>query len=1286
VSGTPVRSALVGGAAAAALLVAPSGAAADVAYTSTGSVGNATELGAPRAEAIRQSDDLLFVANKGTASAPASILVYDVTVSGGTLDATITDASIVDPVGVAVDQATGSIYVSNTTGIVKLRSDFSVDGSWTDPGVGGPITFDQAGNRLLVADTATNVVRSYSTTGTAGPTFDGSDGASAFTGLLGIAVNSQGDVYVVDESGDIFNDAGTSRVKRYSSSGVYKSTLPVTTSRTRGPFGSAPGTAPGAVAVRPSDDTVVISEDQNAVFYNEFPELQFFDAQDRHLSGVMMDSDPATQYDTVWGLAFSDAPRSPLYVAADVGVFFGSPFGTPAVGILRQLDRPQATVDPIIPGDVGTTSATVSGVVDPRGLQTNWHFEYRRADIADWTALPDADAGSGTTGVPTGDVTLPDLRAFSDYEVRLVATNSDGTSSSDVVDFKTRGVAPTVTTDAATQVDSDSAWLQATINPHGQRATYHFDFGTDDSYGSRAPAAAERNAGDGYAAVSRSLGLTHLSPQVTYHYRVVATNASGTEVGPDRTFTTAALAPACANASVRTAQNQAIADCRAYEMVSPRDKGGYSFGSNADPVGQLQVSGDGEHVTFAGFYPYPPSRVGSLGAYSAVRRPDQWDVSALLPTPGEHQIGNGLPGADIVFRGSTPDGSVSVYFDGSTTPGPTLALVRADGSRAVIARGTSYGSGNNGIYGAVAGQPWFAGISDDGRHVIFADSDRLIDGLPAGNEDILYEWTDTGGDGTLQVVNRDNNASLSLLDSNGAELGSTASGTGPRFDAAAGWVHAISSDASRIFFQSPAPTCTGCGSPALYVRENGQTTTLVSSAAPGYTPTNAPTSVRFLDAAADGHVAYFWANGDLVPGAPTDGAIYSYDVSNGDVALVGAAPAVGGKPPTALASEDGRHIYYERGDDVIDHSSGGDHLVSHGLVVQGGTASVNLLAGNTIFSQRGIRSDLCPSAATSVDGRYFVFSAREGTVSNVDGEFPLQVYRYDAESGAPAEPISPRYDLDGNLRDAGFPTAGSCGRGYAPPIVPRIMSDDGQRVFFSAAGALAASDGNNMFDAYRWNDGQVSLLSTGTSQNPSYVEGASASGNDAFIVTTDQLVGWDVDKQYDLYDARVGGGYPEPAPSPSGCSGDACQGPPSAPPASPTVGSIAFDGAGNDTGTTDKPNPPSGARARVKLVKKTVAGTSFGVKVTTQSKGLIVVTSPQLRKVRRSAAGAATYRLKLALTVKAKRTLKKRRTMRIRIRVAFTPSGGKAMSTTVTVTVKQPRAKRHSSPGSRKGR
>ena len=54
------------------------------------------------------------------------------------------------------------------------------------------------------------------------------------------------------------------------------------------------------------------------------------------------------------------------------------------------------------------------------------------------------------------------------------------------------------------------------------------------------------------------------------------------------------------------------------------------------------------------------------------------------------------------------------------------------------------------------------------------------------------------------------------------------------------------------------------------------------------------------------------------------------------------------------------------------------------------------------------------------------------------------------------------------------------------------------------------------------------LLSDGKSEDESYLVDASANGRDVFFSTRQSLVGWDANDNYDVYDAREGGGFPEP--------------------------------------------------------------------------------------------------------------------------------------------------------------
>ena len=122
------------------------------------------------------------------------------------------------------------------------------------------------------------------------------------------------------------------------------------------------------------------------------------------------------------------------------------------------------------------------------------------------------------------------------------------------------------------------------------------------------------------------------------------------------------------------------------------------------------------------------------------------------------------------------------------------------------------------------------------------------------------------------------------------------------------------------------------------------------------------------------------------------------------------------------------------------------------------------------------------------------------------------------------------------------------------------FSDDGKRVFFNTAESLVPQDSNGKVDAYEYDapTGTIHLISTGKGTADSYFLDASASGNDVFIATRDRLTGWDEDSNYDLYDARVDGGFPAPVVTVPGCAGDACQGSGSSAPAPATAGSESF--------------------------------------------------------------------------------------------------------------------------------
>jgi hypothetical protein len=62
----------------------------------------------------------------------------------------------------------------------------------------------------------------------------------------------------------------------------------------------------------------------------------------------------------------------------------------------------------------------------------------------------------------------------------------------------------------------------------------YFQYGRTISYGSRTPS--QVKTGNNYQNVTAN--ISGLSAHTTYHFRIVASNASGTRYGGDRTFTT----------------------------------------------------------------------------------------------------------------------------------------------------------------------------------------------------------------------------------------------------------------------------------------------------------------------------------------------------------------------------------------------------------------------------------------------------------------------------------------------------------------------------------------------------------------------------------------------------------------------------------------------------------------------------------------------------------------------------------------------------------------------------
>jgi hypothetical protein len=96
---------------------------------------------------------------------------------------------------------------------------------------------------------------------------------------------------------------------------------------------------------------------------------------------------------------------------------------------------------------------------------------------------------------------------------------------------------PAVSALAPANVTSLTATLRGRVNPRGLPTTVFFQYGTTIAYGAQTPPS---GAGAGTALRTVLAPIGSLAPTTTYHFRLVARNASGTVVTGDRTFRTTA--------------------------------------------------------------------------------------------------------------------------------------------------------------------------------------------------------------------------------------------------------------------------------------------------------------------------------------------------------------------------------------------------------------------------------------------------------------------------------------------------------------------------------------------------------------------------------------------------------------------------------------------------------------------------------------------------------------------------------------------------------------------------
>jgi hypothetical protein len=210
---------------------------------------------------------------------------------------------------------------------------------------------------------------------------------------------------------------------------------------------------------------------------------------------------------------------------------------------------------------VTSTSADVSGTVDPEGATvTGCSFEYGLSAAYGYTSpCSPVPPLTGNTAIPV-TAGLERLQPGETYHYRLVGITAGGQAYGEDETLQTPPAPPTVS-ESVSALTQTSAILDASINPNNQETTYHFEYGPTTAYGTVLPAP-DASIGSGYGNVVVGEELIGLQPGTTYHFRVVATNASsppGGTPGPDQAFTTPPLQPPVVDTgqAVGVAQNTA---------------------------------------------------------------------------------------------------------------------------------------------------------------------------------------------------------------------------------------------------------------------------------------------------------------------------------------------------------------------------------------------------------------------------------------------------------------------------------------------------------------------------------------------------------------------------------------------------------------------------------------------------------------------------------------------------------------------------------------------------------
>jgi hypothetical protein len=693
-----------------------------------------------------------------------------------------------------------------------------------------------------------------------------------------------------------------------------------------------------------------------------------------------------------------------------------------------------------------------------------------------------------------------------------------------------------------------------------------------------------------------------------------------------------------------TASAAVPAGGRVWELVtSGPDNGVQLFGANG-------WTPDGNAIAYGSFGPLPGAPSGELIAMSVATRTSQGWQARRVGIPFT------APRAQLFeTRAFGVSGDLRTWLWGSADPlvpgGPSFP---STGLYRLAPDGTVTLLGDLGsTFTFLVTDP--EGVSDDAQHVALSDNAALLPedaGRVAGRA--AYEFAGT----TLRLAGvEDGGAPISSC---GGSVVGNGSGD-PRLQP-----NAMSRDGSKIFFTAPSPEASfECPDELthVYLRENGTHTVDVSATRCTRADCQGPSLMHFAAATPDGAFAFVTTVEQMTDEDTADNVdLYRIATATGDVTLVSAAQpgaSTDVEEGAMLTTDDGRHVAF----------------VGYGQLVPGKGAPGERAAylwddGRLHYVGALEQTDLRTASLSAEGGVLLLTTASQLLPSDTDEH--VDVYRYDVASDTLTQVSLGDGGAGNGAFDASTPDVAP---GGFPNELPRSLSADGRRAFFTTPESLLPEDVNDRSDVYEWSDGRLGLVSAGTAGVEATFQGASPDGRDAFIQTDATLTPDDRDNgDRDLYDARVGGGFPrEPPPGeeqpsrepppreppPTGCG--TCQGPP------PATGSGA---------TPKSTTPPARGRSppapRVHLVLPKLSATLLA---RLAHSGTVVVSVRGAVTGRLTLTGSARIGRRLRLVLTGAAQVRKAGTVHVRLRltaVARRALRVRGARLRITLTVAQP--------------